>query len=61
MNTSKLYNYNSRTYQESAFRGAIKDLNKKQRSLRRRMSIITIFNGSFLGYKQVQLRCQKII
>jgi len=49
MNTSKLYNYNSRTYPESAFRGAIKDLNKKQRSLRRRMSIITIFNGRILG------------
>jgi len=36
---------NGRTYPESAFRNALKDMLRKQRSLKRRVSIICIFDG----------------
>ena len=36
---------NSRTYPESAFRNALKDMIRKQRSLKRKISIISIFDG----------------
>lgn len=42
---SKLYKEcNGRTYPESAFRNAIKDMIIKQRSLKRKISIISIFD-----------------
>lgn len=36
---------NSRTYPESAFRNALKDMIGKQRSFKRKISIISIFDG----------------
>ena len=43
---SKLYKgCNGRTYTESAFRNALKDIIRKQRSLKRKISIICIFDG----------------
>ena len=36
---------NGRTYSESAFRNALKDMIRKQRSLKRKISIISIFDG----------------
>ena len=36
---------NGRTYPESAFRNALKDMTRKQRSLKRRVSIISIFEN----------------
>lgn len=35
---------NGRTYPESAFRNALKDMIRKQRSLKRKISIISIFD-----------------